>query len=50
LELQPVVEYEVETALSSAKASELLPLLKSNDAAGLVNRIETLQEKGVIQP
>jgi type IV pilus assembly protein PilN len=50
LELQPVVEYEVETALSSAKASELLPLLKSNDALGLVNRIETLQEKGVIQP
>lgn len=50
LELQPVVEYEIETALSSAKASELLPLLKSNDAAGLVNRIETLQEKGVIQP
>ncbi|MGC9525508.1 MAG: PilN domain-containing protein [Limnospira sp.] len=50
LELQPVVEYEIETALSSAKASELLPLLKSNDAVGLVNRIETLQEKGVIQP
>lgn len=49
-ELRPVVQYEIETYLSSASASELLPLLKSNDALGLVNRIETLQEKGVIQP
>ncbi len=49
-ELQPVVEYTIETNLSSATASELLPQLKSNGATGLVNRIETLQRKGVIQP
>ncbi len=48
-ELQPVVEYTIETNLSSANASELLPELKSNGATGLVNRIETLQRKGVIQ-
>ena len=48
-ELQPVVEYTIETNLSSAKASELLLELKSNGATGLVNRIETLQRKGVIQ-
>ncbi len=48
-ELQPVIEYTIETNLSSANASELLPELKSNGATGLVNRIETLQRKGVIQ-
>lgn len=48
-ELQPVIEYTIETSLSSATASELLPELKSNGSTGLVNRIETLQKKGVIQ-
>ncbi|MGB3533582.1 MAG: PilN domain-containing protein [Microcoleaceae cyanobacterium] len=48
-ELQPVIEYTIKTSLSSANASELLPELKSNGATGLVNRIETLQRKGVIQ-
>ena len=48
-ELQPVIEYTIETSLSSATASELLPELKSNGSTGLVNRIETLQRKGVIQ-
>ncbi len=48
--LQPVVEYTIETNLSSAKASELLPQLKGKGAVGLVNRIQTLQQKGVIQP
>lgn len=48
--LQPVVEYTIETNLSSAKASELLPQLKRKGAVGLVNRIQTLQQKGVIQP
>ncbi|MGL5082026.1 MAG: PilN domain-containing protein [Microcoleaceae cyanobacterium] len=48
-ELQPIVEYKVETKLSPKTASELLPELKNNGAAGLVNRIETLQRKGVIQ-
>ncbi|WP_413162091.1 PilN domain-containing protein [Capilliphycus salinus ALCB114379] len=49
-DLQPVVEYTIETNLSQAKASELLPQLKSKGAVGLVNRIQTLQQKGVIQP
>ena len=49
-DLQPVVEYKVETNLSRANASELLPQLKSKGAIGLVNRIQTLQQKGVIQP
>jgi type IV pilus assembly protein PilN len=49
-QLQPVVEYKIETNLSAATASELLPQLKSKGAVGLVNRIQTLQQKGVIQP
>lgn len=49
-DLQPVVEYKIETNLSQANASELLPQLKSKGAVGLVNRIQTLQQKGVIQP
>ncbi|MEB3281727.1 MAG: PilN domain-containing protein [Lyngbya sp.] len=49
-DLQPVVEYKIETNLSQATASELLPQLKSKGAVGLVNRIQTLQQKGVIQP
>ncbi|TVU54945.1 MAG: fimbrial assembly protein [Arthrospira sp. PLM2.Bin9] len=49
-DLQPIVQFNIETRLSSASASELLPLLKANDAVGLVNRIETLTEQGVIRP
>ncbi|EKD09372.1 fimbrial assembly family protein [Arthrospira platensis C1] len=49
-DLQPIVQFSIETRLSSATASELLPLLKANDALGLVNRIETLTEQGVIRP
>ncbi|MEL7034774.1 MAG: PilN domain-containing protein [Cyanobacteria bacterium J06592_8] len=49
-DLQPIVEYQIETNLSQAQASELLPQLKSKGAVGLVNRIQTLQQKGVIQP
>ncbi len=48
--LQPVVEYRIETNLSAATASELLPQLKNKGAVGLVNRIQILQQKGVIQP
>lgn len=49
-DLQPVVEYKIQTNLSQANASELLPQLKRKGAVGLVNRIQTLQQKGVIQP
>lgn len=48
-QLQPVVKYTIETYLSLATASELLPELQKNGALGLVNRIKTLEEKGVIK-
>ncbi|HLO47412.1 MAG TPA: PilN domain-containing protein [Kamptonema sp.] len=46
--LRPVVEYKIETALSAAPASQLLPELRNKQADGLAIRIETLQEKGVL--
>ncbi|WP_026795202.1 MULTISPECIES: PilN domain-containing protein [Planktothrix] len=48
-QLQSVVKYTIETNLSRATASELLPELQNKGALGLVNRIKTLQEKGVIK-
>ncbi|MEG4861570.1 PilN domain-containing protein [Microcoleus sp. K1-B6] len=47
--LRPVVEYKIETTLSPTGASELLPELRSKQADGLAIRIETLQEKGVLE-
>ncbi len=47
--LRPVVEYKIETSLSPTVASELLPELRSQQADGLAIRIETLQEKGVLE-
>lgn len=47
--LRPVVEYKIETSLSPTLASELLPELRSQQADGLAIRIETLQEKGVLE-
>ena len=49
-ELRKVVEYKIETTLSPTGASELLPELRSKQADGLAIRIETLQEKGVLEP
>ena len=49
-ELRPVVEYKIETTLSPTGASELLPELRSKQADGLAIRIETLQQKGVLEP
>lgn len=48
-QLQSVVRYTIETKLSRATASELLPELQNKGALGLVNRIKTLQDKGVIK-
>ncbi|MGF1494014.1 MAG: PilN domain-containing protein [Microcoleaceae cyanobacterium] len=48
-ELQPIVEYELDAKLTPKTASEILPELEANGASGLVNRIETLQQRGVIQ-
>jgi len=47
--LRPVVEYKIETSLSPTVASELFPELRSQQADGLAIRIETLQEKGVLE-
>jgi type IV pilus assembly protein PilN len=49
-ELRKVVEYKIETTLSPTGASELLPELRSKQADGLAIRIETLQQKGVLEP
>lgn len=46
-ELPQIVEYKIETNLSPMGASELLSQLKSQGAIGLVDRIETLKQKGV---
>lgn len=46
--LPQVVDYRIEVSLSDRGASELLPQLKQHGAVGLVDRIETLQQKGVI--
>jgi len=47
-DLPQVVEYRIETTLSGRGASDILPQLKERGAIGLVDRIETLKEKGVI--
>jgi type IV pilus assembly protein PilN len=48
--LPKTVNYEIQTSLSDIPASELLRELDRKGAVGLVTRIRTLQEKGVIQP
>lgn len=48
-ELPRQVQFEITTALSDVPASELLRELDRKGATGLVTRIETLQQKGVIQ-
>jgi type IV pilus assembly protein PilN len=49
-ELPKVVDYGISATLSDIPASELIRELDRKGAVGLVNRIRTLQEKGVIQP
>jgi type IV pilus assembly protein PilN len=44
------VKFQIQTSLSDVPASELLRELEIKGAAGLVTRIESLQQKGVIQP
>ena len=48
--LPKTVDYQIQTSLSDIPASELLRELDRKGAVGLVTRIRTLQEKGVIQP
>lgn len=47
--LPQVVDFRIQTQLSAVPASELLRELSTRGAVGLVTRIKTLQEKGVIQ-
>ncbi len=49
-ELPKAVQYKIQTSVSDVPASELLRELDRKGAVGLVTRIRTLQEKGVIQP
>ena len=49
-ELPKSVQYKIQTTQSDVPASELLRELDRKGAVGLVTRIRTLQEKGVIQP
>jgi|JI71714BRNA_FD_contig_123_30278_length_9484_multi_4_in_0_out_2_3 type IV pilus assembly protein PilN len=48
--LRPIVEYKIETTLSSKPASDLLADFKRKQADGLVVRIETLVDRGILKP
>lgn len=48
--LPDVVEYEIEVKVNQKLASEITQILRSKGAFGLATRIETLKQKGVIQP
>jgi type IV pilus assembly protein PilN len=48
--LRPIVEYKIETTLSSKPASDLLAEFKRKQADGLVVRIETLVDRGILKP
>ncbi|WP_013320201.1 PilN domain-containing protein [Gloeothece verrucosa] len=44
------VKYTIVTQLNESPASQLLPALARNGAVGLVTRIKTLEQKGVLKP
>lgn len=48
--LPDIVEYEIEVEVNQKLASEITKILRSKGAIGLATRIETLKQKGVIQP
>ncbi|NCJ05832.1 pilus assembly protein PilN [Synechococcales cyanobacterium C] len=45
-----LVDHEIETQINDVPTSELLQVLSARGAAGLVNRIEVLRQRGVMQP
>lgn len=49
VELPQVIQYTISTELNDIPASNLLPALARNGAVGLVTRIQTLEQRGVIQ-
>jgi type IV pilus assembly protein PilN len=50
LKLPAEVEFMIQTELTDVPASELMKELESKKATGLVTRIETLRQKGVVKP
>ncbi|AFZ42378.1 Fimbrial assembly family protein [Halothece sp. PCC 7418] len=46
---QPIVNYTLSFQLNDQSASELLPVLQEQGAIGLVTRIRTLEQKGIVQ-
>ena len=50
VKLPQVVKYTIQSSLSTVPASEILRELERKGTYGLVTRIRTLQQKGVIQP
>jgi type IV pilus assembly protein PilN len=50
VKLPAEVSFEIFAALTDVPASELIQELESKKATGLVTRIETLQQKGVVKP
>jgi type IV pilus assembly protein PilN len=48
--LPPRVEFQIQTSLNNVPTSELVNELERKGAVGLVTRIETLQQKGIIAP
>ncbi len=48
--LPKVVAFQIQSTLTDVPADQLIADLNSNGAVGLVNRIEALRTKGVIQP
>lgn len=47
---QPLATYQIQSDISDVPASELLLELNRKGATGLVTRIQTLKEKGVLKP
>ena len=50
IEFPQGVKYTITTAISDRPSSELLQDFARSGAAGLVNRIRTLENKGVLKP
>lgn len=50
IELPKVIDYTISTDLSDVQADKLITLLKNRGAIGLVSRMNTLKQKGAIQP
>ncbi len=50
VQLPDVVDYEIEVDVNKKLASEITAQTRSKGAIGLATRIETLKQKGVIQP